>query len=704
MLESEEIITTFFLWTKDNGCSCDDTWQVAQADRSRFQNFRCRSGWVLRACSRRLSSGVGPRHIRDLEMRRVAISIVIVIGLMVPISKYLGASAPVASSPAENSKLHTPAPPPGLVGYCWPLSAASGQTIDFYVSGSSRDVSVPVRFFSHTADESGVVSTEMFIRKGEACDRSRTTRISVFPREQFTNSKAPIAGAGWRRSFSLCIPSSWPSGFYSAELGDRDRFHITFIVKPAVRRSSVAVIANVNTWLAYNNWGGASARDGLAHVSFMRPNPGASPVAPVFPYGHLTRGELWILGWLKAEGYHPDVYTDIDFDQARLLRGYSYIVLSTHPQYWTERMYDFLEFLLNEGLSVLYLGGGGIYEKADYEFTRTNNGMSFRNGVEGRPREDALLRVLRRPARRIVGVDLERCGAQGAPYQVLEACHPLFRGTGLRNGDKIGGMGLNTGCGRDCGDGNGGAAGWEIDTSNGIGARAFPTGCRECVPSRDCPRFGPPRSGPELPPNLIVLARGQNWHERDAWKGAEMVYYDHPAGGFVLSVGSIQFGGSLAIDRNLQQIIRNALTTSPARITKPYKLGDPKGLFPWLSVPRIPDTLHRINITDLTLAESCDVGWFKIIALPPVLPDPPITDCNFDLSITFPSGMRIIQVEETTGGAYRDLEVFTTSPAVITGSFFRLETLVFRVESTMAPPRRYDVTFEFRGPGIPCRH
>jgi N,N-dimethylformamidase len=38
-----------------------------------------------------------------------------------------------------------------------------------------------------------------------------------------------------------------------------------------------------------------------------------------------------------------------------------------------------------------------------------------------------------------------------------------------------------------------------------------------------------------------------------------MVYYDTPSGGWVFSVGSITFGGSLVKDEQLQTIVRNAL-------------------------------------------------------------------------------------------------------------------------------------------------
>ena len=61
------------------------------------------------------------------------------------------------------------------------------------------------------------------------------------------------------------------------------------------------------------------------------------------------------------------------------------------------------------------------------------------------------------------------------------------------------------------------------------------------------------------PPGLVFLAEGLV----DGGAGADMTYYetttDPPSGG-VFSAGSITFGGSLAIDSSLSQIITNVLT------------------------------------------------------------------------------------------------------------------------------------------------
>ena len=94
---------------------------------------------------------------------------------------------------------------------------------------------------------------------------------------------------------------------------------------------------------------------------------------------HLTRGELWILGWLEETSqrfrrfaeFSPDVYPDIDFhDGDGLPSRYRTLVLSTHPEYWTTRMYDNLKRHFDSGGSLLYLGGNGIYERGTYQNAR----------------------------------------------------------------------------------------------------------------------------------------------------------------------------------------------------------------------------------------------------------------------------------------------------------------------------------------------
>ena len=171
-----------------------------------------------------------------------------------------------------------------IEGYCWPLSAVPGENISFMISGGGSSTA---SFKRHTSISSVVDSVQM-----QDLNFMSTTQ-KVLP-------EAWRSGCKWSETFGLNIAGDWPSGIYSASCIDaeRNKCDITFIVKPNLsQRSQIAVLANVNTWLAYNGWGGHSKYSGLARTSFLRPTPGAAPEGT----SHLTRGELWILGWLEKK-------------------------------------------------------------------------------------------------------------------------------------------------------------------------------------------------------------------------------------------------------------------------------------------------------------------------------------------------------------------------------------------------------------------
>lgn len=428
-----------------------------------------------------------------------------------------------------------------IEGYCWPLSASPGETIQFMVSGEGAS---HARIQRHTS-------------VSDAIDTVDVMGLDFVAATQPVPPMAGQFGCGWTESFALTIPATWRSGIYAASCTDAaaNSFDVTFVVKPAIdSRSNVAVLANVNTWLAYNGWGGESKYSGRARTSFLRPSPGASPAADY----HLTRGELWVVGWLDSEGYRPDLYSDIDFhNQGCDASQYRCLVLSTHPEYWTRQMYANLSAYLDSGGSVLYLGGNGIYENGEYEPGQT--GIIFRQALEGGPRVTSLFRVLD-PAmaeRSLLGVATERCGVVGSPYRIETAGHPLFAGVKVRdpvsgarrqvrNGDLFGEAGLNIGFG------NGKASAWEVDTRDGVGANTVPINC--ATEDNQIP--------PSILPNgLIVLASGEADFEGP---GAEMVFYEHPGGGIVFSVGSLTFGGSLVVDPTIQQLVRNVFTRAGA--------------------------------------------------------------------------------------------------------------------------------------------
>jgi hypothetical protein len=317
---------------------------------------------------------------------------------------------------------------------------------------------------------------------------------------------------------------------YSASISDASggAFDMTFIVKKprSAPGAGLAVLASTNTWLAYNTWGGASlyrydVADGLdklegQRVHMQRPNPAATTAGHD---GHLANAELHVLRELEQHGFAYDLYADIDLHEApELLRQYHTVLINTHSEYWTEEMYGGLEDFLDAGGNLAYLSGNGLYWKAEIhgqelEVKRDNTSHSFSGESGGRWRDCG------RPEARVLGVRYTWAGFKPAymPYKVITPHHWIFDGTGVKKGSLIGQSGLNMG----------GASGWETDT---IDSRNKPAG-------------------------LVHLAKGTN-----GWGcGADMTYFTHTGGGGVFSVGSITFGGSLAVDPVLSRMLRNVL-------------------------------------------------------------------------------------------------------------------------------------------------
>jgi hypothetical protein len=106
-----------------------------------------------------------------------------------------------------------------------------------------------------------------------------------------------------------------------------------------------------------------------------------------------------------------------------------------------------------------------------------------------------------------------------APYQVLDAKHWIFAGSGVKSGDTFGEASLHERI-------PGGASGHETD-----------------------------KTSPASPANVEIVARGIN-PDRG---GAEIVHYCTDSGGAVYSVGSITYPASILVDEVVSRITANVI-------------------------------------------------------------------------------------------------------------------------------------------------
>jgi N,N-dimethylformamidase len=396
------------------------------------------------------------------------------------------------------------------------------------------------------------------------------TTEQLLPDEDFTQ-----CGVNWNR---IGYPSIHPqqllrapqrSGLYylwGRTLSGR-QFSFPWIVAPATPSSEIAVLANTNTWNAYNSFGGRSnyinpaglpptpavcARLDLerytSHVSvwmaldreyltlsFERPEfgndifdntpwDGHGPEQPIegrMQYGQAP-GEWRLLAWLEREGFAYDYYADAQLHDGTLnLDAYRVLLVGVHPEYWTATMFDRVEAWVHNGGRLIYLGGNGL--NCEVEFSSDGARMrclSHENFEDNRATgNESRMHRTHKPESTLAGVAFSYAGAMtAAPYRVLCAGHWAFAGTGLREGDLFGQQSLHERV-------PGGASGHETD-----------------------------KLMPNSPLNILLLARGTNLNSG----GADMVTF-RLGKGEVFSTGSITWVSSLFPSDEVSRITRNVL-------------------------------------------------------------------------------------------------------------------------------------------------
>lgn len=182
--------------------------------------------------------------------------------------------------------------------------------------------------------------------------------------EQSIPKPDPATGeidARWLVTDQLRIPRDWVSGYYIARLVVTSGRHrgesnyVPFILRARAKRASAILVqASVNTWEAYNNWGGKSlyafnsTGNAATKVSFNRPFPGGQT---------LFKWEYQLVRFLERRGYDVSYTTDVDTDRAPGgLLHQRLVIVSGHDEYWSAGMRNAFEAARSSGVNLAFLG------------------------------------------------------------------------------------------------------------------------------------------------------------------------------------------------------------------------------------------------------------------------------------------------------------------------------------------------------------
>jgi N,N-dimethylformamidase len=425
-----------------------------------------------------------------------------------------------------------------------------------------------------------------------------------------------LGDVGWEKSLDIEIPRDWPSGLYAIHLKSEAGFdNVPFIVRPAdgAPRAKIALLMPTVSYHVYSQFVrpgfGTQNRARAKEWGAITHTPDENPELGLSPYNFHSDGsgvsiatmarpmidkrvnhfemmdpaeygsgcywlcvDSYIIDWLTRVGLDHDVITDHDLHQegAELLKPYQLVITGQHPEYYTSEMLDGLQGFLGQGGRLMYLGGNGFYWKAVFhkeapyalEVRRAENGIRTWATEVGESYHafdgsyGGLWRRIGRSAYRLVGNGFSSQGIYvGFPYTAKETIldpRVAFLRQGLENrltpGAALGERGLM----------GGGAVGHELDRADvRMGTPAHALVIASGVV--DHPEYQPvneDRLGHTWPGTVGDLIR------------SDMTFFETPAGGAVLSVGSMCFVGSLPID-GYDNLLARMMTNAVRRFVDP---------------------------------------------------------------------------------------------------------------------------------------
>ena len=465
---------------------------------------------------------------------------------------------------AEDWKLTRPALGREIEGYASVCSASSGQTLDLYVNTAAPFYTVQI------------FRMGWYGGRGARRICGPVTARGVRQPIPIPDPETGLVDCDWQSPVSLAVGADWRSGVYLAKLEEsvgHCQSYVIFVVRDDDDDADVVFQLPVNTYQAYNFWGGRSSYawgsgDGLPWgstpgrpavvVSFNRPyaastNPAAAfgmgageflcnvqPVSTGYPISS-AGWDYNLVRWLEREGYYVTYVTNVDTQNFQeLFNRRRAFISGAHDEYWSWQGRANLERALAKGTNLFFSGANAIYWQVRSENDR--HGRADRvlaiykeNAGELDPVlldndrfNDYLattqwrLPPVSRPEDRLIGVYYLMDPVDG-DIIVSDAGHWAFANTGLVSGSRLPGL-----------------LGYEVD---GLSGNA-PEGLR-----------------------VLAASPAKNLHDPSRIVVSNMAAYVAPSGAEVFATGSIQWSWGLD-DFNAPRLRTSRLSPAAAQITR----------------------------------------------------------------------------------------------------------------------------------------
>jgi len=315
----------------------------------------------------------------------VAIIVVSVSACYFPVGKIKPPVAPVASNGnpivRENERpgqrgWYQSSTPTGIAGYATTTSVAVGGLLDIAVSTTAPAYSIDVYRVGWYGGAGARRVLTVHNLRGQNYGQWQNGTFGVQSCPTCTyDIGLGLLQLNWPATYMLKVPTDWVSGNFVAKLTTRQGAvgYVPFIVRDS-RPSALLAVMPVNTYEAYNMWGGKSLYSNslgpltrgvgdnvhsALKVSFER---------PYAAYEQYVKNDYKTVQFLEREGYDVTYAGSVDLDRdAELLRGHRIVLSVGHDEYWSLGMRNAVESGRDHRLDVVFLGGNDIYWQVRYE-------------------------------------------------------------------------------------------------------------------------------------------------------------------------------------------------------------------------------------------------------------------------------------------------------------------------------------------------
>lgn len=374
------------------------------------------------------------------------------------------AAAPADASAQADAQASEPEPPPPMF-VPTPISLENeqegtdemalmgpgGAQLAAYASDTSISAGESVRLFVHvtTTQDVGWELFRIGYYQGHGARRITTgERKEVQPQPACpTDATTGLVECQWQSAFDVTTQPDWISGYYAFKVtaADGSSTLVPLILRERERRAPIVVQASVNTWQAYNTWGGTSLYKNNRKDS---PFHGARAVAVSFdrPYDRTLSAfmkEVQFVRFAEQRGYDLAYVTNLDVDgDPALLQDRKLFVLVWHDEYWTVAQRDALDAARDAGTSLMFLSANTGYWRV--RFTPSSTGTprrvitcyksAERDPVMNAPETTAQFRQQphARPENALLGIMYgDWSDFTGFPFIVRNHTHWIYRGTGV---------------------------------------------------------------------------------------------------------------------------------------------------------------------------------------------------------------------------------------------------------------------------------